>query len=557
MNDSDLRQLADAAAQVLRPHLERSEALRRAVALIGKWLCEEAQRIDPGSETKNEAIAPIESPIAEAPVTTTTAEPAPPAPAVVVAEPAVPVMAVPPPLPVSSALVPLRLGDAVVHVPMSGTTEELGRARLAAVEPKIWLEDGADALSGRSEVELALVEERCRLKAASCRLFIEKRAAGAEPDVEYEVRQRMNEMIARAKTMPNCFLWVFWRERTPPDDATLLQIAESYDAHADAVALMRRIDESGGGSRSDDEASAFHLLAEANSALRVALTDTWLTDDDRDQTDMHIWLRQETASRRVFIERHMTADDPADPSNATDLLGRIKQIGKRLDDRAGRAKGVKSALSQIKYHAGQIVKSGSDDSSAHWTKIADAVAKLTSMGVAATDRRIAEAVGPDAAALWPAGSSDARGLPAIVGRAKALADGADRGLDDESASDDREWSKTVLDVRAMLRGKRMVIIGGERYAPAVERLTQAFELKAAEWVALTEHGSGIPMRAPIHRPDTAVVIVIVKLTGHLHAEEAREYASAAGKPCVLLSGGYNPERVAAEIAEQASARLKK
>lgn len=556
MNDSDLRELADAAAQVLRPHLERSEALRRAVALIGKWLCEEAHRIDAGREAKNTPIAPTESSIAESPVTPAAAEPEPPAPVVAVAEPAAPTMVVPPALPMSSALVPLRLGDAVVHVPMSGTTEELGRVRLAAVEPKVRLEESADDFAGRSEVDLAMVEEHCRLKAASCRLFIEKRAAAADPDAEYEVRQRMNGMIAQAKAMPNCFLWVFWRERTPPDDATLLQIAENYDAHADAVALMQRIDESGAGNRSDDEATAFHMLAEANSALRVALADTWLTDDDRDQTDIHIWLRQETASRRVFIERHMTADDPADPSKATDLRARIKQIGKRLDDRAGRAKSVKSALSQIKYHAGQIVKNGSDDSSAHWTKIADAVAKLASMGISATDRRIAVAVGPEAAALWPAGSSDARGLPAIVGRAKALADDAGGDPEDDAAFGDREWSKSVLEVRELLRGKRLVIIGGKRNVPAVERLTQAFELKEAEWVVLAEHGSGMPMRAPIHRPDTAVVVVIVKLTGHLHAEEAREYATAAGKPCVLLSGGYNPERVAAEVVEQASARLK-
>ena len=100
------------------------------------------------------------------------------------------------------------------------------------------------------------------------------------------------------------------------------------------------------------------------------------------------------------------------------------------------------------------------------------------------------------------------------------------------------------------------LLGGERNAEAVQRLTQAFELKDAEWVELTEHGPGTPMRAPIYRPETAVVIVIIKLTGHLHAEEARDYSSGAGKPCVMLSGGYNPERVAAEIMEQASSRLK-
>lgn len=554
MNDSDLRQLAEAAAQVLRPHLQRSEALRRAIALIGKWLCEEAERIDAEIGPKNEPIAPNQSTIAATPVPPLTSESEPPAPIVVAAAPSVPMTPTPPLLPMSSALVPLKLGDAVVHLPMSGTTEELGRVRLAAIQPKGLPERPVAGFADRSEVDLAVIEDRCRLKAASCRLFIERRAAAAGTDEEYDTRQRMNAMIAQAKAIPNCFLWVFWRERTPPDNATLLRIAEIYDAHADAAGLMGRIDESGAGTRSDDEADALHLLAEANSALRVALADTWLTEDDRDQADAHVWLRQETASRRVFIDRHMTADDPAHPSDAADLRERIKRVGKRLDDRAGRAKGVKSALSQIKYHARQIVKNGSEDSSAHWTKIAAAVAKLEEIGIAPTDRGIAEAVGADAAALWTAGSADARSIAVVVGSAKALA-AADTDVEDESSSDDREWSNPELKVRALLRGKRLVIVGGERNAAAVERFIQAFELKDAEWIALTEHGSSTPMRAPINRADTAVVVVILKLAGHQHAEEARDYAAAAGKPCVLLSGGYNPARVATAILDQASARL--
>lgn len=147
-------------------------------------------------------------------------------------------------------------------------------------------------------------------------------------------------------------------------------------------------------------------------------------------------------------------------------------------------------------------------------------------------------------------------MTGVIARALALGKVSETTAQERASAEQREWSNSVLSVRGLLRGKRMVIIGGERNAEAVQRLMQAFELKDAEWVELTEHGPGTPMRAPIHRPDTGVVVVIIKLTGHLHAEEAREYANAAGKPCVLLSGGYNPERVAAEIAEQASARLK-
>ncbi|MBX3435801.1 MAG: hypothetical protein KF847_20985 [Pirellulales bacterium] len=463
---------------------------------------------------------------------------------------------IPKTLPVSSAIVPLKLGDAVVHLPLTGTTEELGRARASASDVSV--DDGVDGVgsSAPSDIDLALVEKRCRLKAASCRLFIERRAAAADPDAEREVLERLHDMIAKAKAMENCFLWVFWRNQPQPADPILRQIAECYDAQADAVALVRRIDSVADGRRAEDEESAFHLLAEANSALRVALADTWLSDDDRDQAETHVWLRRETAERRVFIERHMTADDPADPANAANLRTRIGAMGKRLDEREAAAKKVKNALGQIRYHAGQLIKGRPEEAPAHWTKIADAVKRLEGMGVATTDRRIAEAVGSAAADAWPGPSAGSEFMADVIARALALKSEAGKTDPKRPNGDEREWSPSVLGVRELLRGKRMVIIGGERNAEAVQRLTQAFELKEAEWVELTEHGPGTPMRAPIYRPDTAVVIVIIKLTGHLHSEEARDYAAAAGKPCVMLSGGYNPERVAAEIMEQASGRLK-
>jgi hypothetical protein len=463
---------------------------------------------------------------------------------------------IPKSLPVSSAIVPLRLGDAVVHLPLTGTTEELGRARASASEVSTDAELGGDNAGAMSEIDLALVEKRCRLKAASCRLFIERRAAAANPDDEREVLDRLNDMIAKAKAMESCFLWVFWRNQAQPDDAILARIADCYEAQADAVALLRRVDAVADGRRAEDEESAFHLLAEANSALRVALADTWLSDDDRDQAETHVWLRRETAERRVFIERHMTADDPAEPANAAELRTRITAQGKRLDEREAATKRVKNALGQIRYHAGQLTKGRPEEAPAHWTKISDAVKRLQGMGVSTTDRRVAEAVGSAAAAAWPGPPAGADFMADVIARALTLKSEVGKTDPKRPNGDEREWSPSVLGVRELLRGKRMVIIGGERNAEAVQRLTQAFELKDAEWVELTEHGPGTPMRGPIYRPDTAVVIVIIKLTGHLHSEEVREYAAAAGKPCVMLSGGYNPERVAAEIMEQASARLK-
>ena len=561
MTESEIRQLADAASQVLRPHIERSEPLRRAVALIGKWLCEEAHRVAGPAPAAAEQIVTTETPIAPSPGEPAQPEPAspstPPIPSPAASiEPKMQLAAIQKTLPVSSAIVPLKLGDAVVHLPLTGTTEELGRARASASEVSVDAEENGAGFSAPSDIDLALVEKRCRLKATSCRLFIERRAAAADPDTEREVLDRLNDMIAKAKATESCFLWVFWRNQAQPDDAILARIADCYEAQADAVALLRRVDAVADGRRAEDEESTFHLLAEANSALRVALADTWLSDDDRDQAETHVWLRRETAERRVFIERHMTADDPADPANAAELRTRITAQGKRLSEREAATKRVKNALGQISYHAGQLTKGRPEEAPAHWTKISDAVNHLKGMGVCTTDRRIAEAVGIVAAAAWPGPSARADHMTGVITRALALGKDLEKISKERASADQREWSGSVLSVRDLLRGKRMVVIGGERNAEAVQRLTQAFELKEAEWVELTEHGPGTPMRAPIYRPDTAVVVVIIKLTGHLHADEAREYASAAGKPCVTLSGGYNPERIAAEIMEQASTRLK-
>ena len=567
MNESDLRQLADAVAQVLRPHMERSDPLRRAVGLIGKWLVEQAEREGVQGGDAEGASEAARSTIATEGVVTGSAEAdgntgprRESRPAMAGAdgrlEGLVPTR---PAVNVSSAYVPLRLGDAVVQLPISGTTEELGRARLAAFESRTEPDQSVAEYAERTGIDLAMVETRSRLKAASCRLFVEKRAAGAGSNAEYEIRHRMNEMIAKAKAMPSCFLWVFWRERTPPDDGVLAQIAECYDAQADVVGMMRRFDEMGVGGRTDEEGELFRAMAEANSALRVALGGTWLTGDDEDQVEAHVWLRQETASRRVFIDRHMTAGDPADPSKCADLRERLRQIGARLDECVSRAKAVKSGLSQIKYHAGQIVKNGPDEGAAHWAKVGEAFAKLRGLGIAAADRRVAEAIGPRAARGWTGESSDTQGLAAAVARAAKLETdpdaGADATRDEEGSANEREWSQGVVQVRTLLRGKRIVVIGGERNAAAVDRFIEAFELADAEWVTLAEHGPSTPMRGPINRADTAAVVVIIKLAGHLHAEEARGYASSAGKPCIHLSGGYNPERVAEAILDQASNRL--
>jgi hypothetical protein len=173
------------------------------------------------------------------------------------------------------------------------------------------------------------------------------------------------------------------------------------------------------------------------------------------------------------------------------------------------------------------------------------------------DRRIGEAIGVEAAALWPGAVPGHEALAAAMAALTRNQDADDADPEDGDLADAsaRQWSDTVLSVRELLRGRRMVIIGGKPKAGAIRRIAEAFEVQEVDWIELEEHGTGIPMRAPIQRAETALVVVIIRLIGHLQAEEANMYCVATDKPCVRLPAGYNPEQIAAEIVKQASDRL--
>lgn len=569
MNSDELGQLLDALARLIRPQLAQSDSLRTVVTLLGRWLCEQAeQAAADGSEAGAPAAgassageagdtawvdprpAPLES-------IATPAHPmpqgeAPPAPASSKAPVRRPLPGIPP----VTLSVPLKLGGAVARVPVTGTSEEVRRAQLSALAPGSRDKPERPGKRGapRDGSVLALVERRSRLKAASCVLFLEKQRVAGDIDATRDVLARMNQMIAEAKSLPECFLWVFWRERLPPDEATLRQIAACYEAHAEAAALVQRVVSSSDGPAPTDEGVAFQLLAEANSALRVAMSKTWLRSDDPDPLEAHLWLRQETARRGVFVRRHMAADDPADPAGMPQLMERIRQFAAEFSERVQRDRETTKGLSQVAYHARHIQRTPPAEAEPHWQKIAGAVSRLAERGLPASDRRLVEALGPVAAELCPDELAETLGLSRLVEQARKLgAAGAEN--EEDAAQRNRTWSQDVMTVRDWLRGRRVVVVGGEPRQDAIERWREAFDLGDVEWVALSEHGPGGPMRAPIQRPETALVLVIIKLTGHLHADEARDYAAKVGKPVVFLTAGYNPERVAHAILGQVSDRL--
>lgn len=535
MADHDAERLLQAVRDRLRDVMESSPKAAALMRALGEWIIAEADQALPAAKRIDDSPkAPPAAPSSPAP------SPAPAAPRAAGA------------VPTSTGIVPLKLGDLTIHVPVQGTSSEIGRARAAA--------HGAEAAEAPPAAPLApaddlkLISRRCRLKAESCRLYTRRRAAAADPVQEPRVLEEMNAMLTEAKSIPGCFLWVFWRHAEQPSDTILADIAGCYEGVAEACDLLLAADPGHEGAVSETTSESMQLLALCTSALRVVLMHTWLTAPDADQEASHSWLRRQSAYRRVYIARHMRLDDGAKIEDVPGARARIAALKHAVDERAKSGKKVASLVSTIRYHAKRVAAAGQAEAN-DLKKACDALAALDELGVPATDDRVLEALGATTLEQW-AGEHEGR---ARLDRALHAA-GADAARDDDEPDDPavpRAWSPRVLELRETLRGTSIVMIGGERRQQAVDRIRDAFQLDDVEWIRLNEHASGAPMAAPIARASTSLVVVLIKLTGHLHAEEATEYARKAGKPCVFLKAGYNPEQIAEATLAQAGLTLKR
>lgn len=509
--------IADAIRASLRVGMERSPELRALIVAVAEWVVANKPQPDPESPDSMGGIA-------EAGSETSEEEPA------------------GSPLPIG--VVPLSLGDTRIDVAVPGAPEEL----ISAIESADAM--AADERPARPEIDLRSSALRCGLKAEACRLCVERAEAGDDEARDPEFRARVDDLLRRRVQLDNAFLWMLIPERPQPDADAMRQIASCYEAHRAACEVAAASNTTTSGYSTQEMESAYQLLAEANSALRVAIDGTWLTQPDRDQDDAHHWLRERTFTQHIYVPRFMKLDDPADPRRAGTLLGEIRALAERVTEREQNGRRIDSSLNTLRYHARK--QGGDGRFEPHDAKrINESADTLLSLGIDPGDARLIQLkhlVNLDA---FPNNEPPCEALRRIA------AGWIDREADAPAPADSEpKWSERVLDVRRRLRGGRIVIVGGtDQYPDQRRRIEEAFEPAALEWAELSEHGSGARMRPLIARDDTRLVLLLVPLAGHLHSEEARAEAKKRNVPCVLVRAGYHPEQLAVQILEQAGDRL--
>ncbi|MEC8510515.1 MAG: hypothetical protein VX015_00090 [Planctomycetota bacterium] len=227
----------------------------------------------------------------------------------------------------------------------------------------------SDEYGKRITSRLATVVTRARWKAAACRLSLDKRAraaSGAEAPARDDtaIEQREASLRERIATLPDTSSWMLdlpFGRRLSDDDALLVddeqaarlaQVADCYDALATGAEIAIQLDESGAFRRSP--APAFlYLLAEAQSALLQSLADA-PTRSDSDQRDVFLWLKEQTTRYRIYVDRYMRLDDPANASGSADLVERMRRTAREILDKAKLRRERSQLLSKIRYHVGKL-----------------------------------------------------------------------------------------------------------------------------------------------------------------------------------------------------------
>lgn len=439
--------------------------------------------------------------------------------------------------------------------------------------------DSRDATSEghgkRITSRLAAVVTRARWKAAACRLSLDKRAramgAAEQPTGDgAAIEQREASLRERIATLPDTSSWMLdlpFGRRLSDDDALLVdddqaarlgQVADCYDALATGAEIAIQLDESGAFRRSP--APAFlYLLAEAQSALLQSLADA-PTRSDSDQRDVFLWLKDQTTRYRIYVDRYMRLDDPADASASSDLVDRMRRAAREILDTAKARRERSQLLSKVRYHVGklehQLLESEVES-------LRHAIQEWESKGNDLGDRGLSDSLAPLRELVAEGGEP----ADLIASLGSLLADVADRGgrqgegggtSSRKSGGDSARAEQTLLEMSALLDGRSVALLAGSDVEIDEAELEAHFGAGGVTVVRIDVDGDASARTSALEElldGDTELFLLGVRFV-------PEEYQSFKGtclerdKQFVRLPGALDARAIAHQISRQVGWRLR-
>lgn len=401
-----------------------------------------------------------------------------------------------------------------------------------------------------TEADFPLVEARCRVKAEAARWSVARQRMFREGfRFRNDIEPKQQELIAKANTLPDCYLWTLYLGGF--EDRWIDNLAGCFDTAADAIALLRTV--LADPPDTETVVQCVHLAAEAQSALMTA-TDYVSDKADSDQKRIWAWLRDWGEQRSTYIVRFMRREDRAEPDAWADVRSRIAAQEQRIHALRKRQKQQQKLLNNIRYKVKMISTNPKKDTQDDWRIIAASLDQLVRDGTPPSNIEIRELLLPvieqvpgDLEENMP------QGFQLVCREIGRYLESRPAAPEIEVAA--QEPSVEVEEVARLLRGRSVVLIGGDPRPQAQRVLQSALGVSEVIWVGSREHQSPEPFEPYVARPDVAVVLLAIRWSSHSFGD-VKEFCAKYGKPLVRLPGGYNPAQIASQILAQCSERLR-
>ncbi len=423
-------------------------------------------------------------------------------------------------------------------------TEPLRQLTLGQSRPTSRADSIAPSLPAKKGVagaDLASLEARCRRKGEAARWAAEcQRRIREGADFHGAGDPLDEEMAGWARKLTDGLYWMSSQTASDSIEISILDdIAGCFDTLAESLALVQ---ETQGRGKAFEQALKY--LTEAQSAARRALQRVDI-GDDRDQENVHEWIRSTAARQRIYLGRHMRADDLADPAGWSSLLVRIEEARS-----SGHTTPLQiSRLDCIRHHSERIREG--KQSEQDWSAIIDTVGELIGDGMPPSTRELRELLLP-IIDLVPDMDDPPRVFRLVLREIDRFL--APRPLPVET-SVHHEPAAEVKEVARLLGGRSVVLIGGIRHRESQQTLKRSFGLDSLLWIETKEHQAVETFEPMIARPDVALILLAIRWSSHGFGE-VRHLCERHDKPLVRLPGGYSPNQVAAQILAQSSEQLR-
>ncbi|NNJ11836.1 hypothetical protein EKD04_016005 [Chloroflexales bacterium ZM16-3] len=395
--------------------------------------------------------------------------------------------------------------------------------------------------------DLQGVVDRCQAKSAILRWYADHLA-----DTPRAVPPR--DLIARAKLLPGCQLWMLRQDGSLSlDHGHAARLAGSLNAMAAISAALVKIDKHALSQML--LRSAVELAAEVQSGLRATLRLAGVTADDNDQLALFQWLRQRAAEEQFFIARYMRKDDPADPLEWEDRLDRTYQLGAKVVQIAEQRRMQRKLLGTLRYRMKKEVAPAASREAreAAWVRIGETLDLLVENGMPPTYPSLRPPLVPHLDTLPEGVALPQRAVSVLEAVAAHRANGPARSPDGTDASEGED-DPLVAEVAELLRDQTVVVLGGDRRPYTIQAIREAFDLKDLIWCTTQEGQSYLSIEPFIRRPDVSLVILAIRWASH-NLSEATNLCTRYNKLLVRLPAGYNASQLAHQIMQQVGERL--